>query len=103
MCVVVTAAFHPIPDRREELVAALTESIPAVHAEEGCRLYAIHDASDGTILMIEKWDSDELLKTHAQGSAVAALNAATSHLVASPTTVITMRPLPAGSDEQGVL
>jgi quinol monooxygenase YgiN len=29
--------------------------MPAVHAEEGCLLYAIHAASDGTVVMIEKW------------------------------------------------
>jgi quinol monooxygenase YgiN len=101
--VVVTAVFHPVADRKDELVAALRASIPAVHDEEGCRLYAIHDAEDGTITMIEKWDSREALAAHSAGPAVEALRAAVAGLVAGPTTVTTMDPLPAGTPEQGEL
>jgi len=101
--VVVTAVFQPAPDRKDELVAALRASIPAVHDEDGCRLYAIHDAQDGTITMIEKWDSREALAAHAAGPAVKALQAAVAGLVAGPATVTTMDPLPAGTAEQGEL
>jgi quinol monooxygenase YgiN len=101
--VVVTAVFHPVPGRTAELVDALRAAIPAVHQEEGCRLYAIHDAEDGTITMIEKWDSQDALDAHAAGPAVKALQAATNHLLAEPTTVTTMTPLPAGTPDQGKL
>jgi quinol monooxygenase YgiN len=103
MSVVVTAVFHPVAGRTAELIDALRASIPAVHDEEGCRLYAIHDAEDGTITMIEKWDSREALAAHAAGPAVKALQAATSGFVAEPVTVTTMTPLPAGTAEQGEL
>ena len=49
--VVVTAVFTPIDGQRDRLIAALREAIPAVHAEPGCLLYAIHDADDGTITL----------------------------------------------------
>jgi quinol monooxygenase YgiN len=101
--VVVTAVFHPVPDRRDELIAALRATIPGVHEEDGCRLYAIHDAEDGTVTMIEKWDSREALAAHSTGPAVQALRAAVDGLVAGPTTVTTMEPLPAGTPEQGEL
>jgi quinol monooxygenase YgiN len=101
--VVVTAVFHPIPGRTAELIEALRASIPAVHDEQGCRLYAIHDADDGTITMIEKWDSREDLAAHAAGPAVKRLEEAVAGLIARPTTVTTMRPLPAGTAEQGEL
>jgi hypothetical protein len=52
MPVVVTAVFHPVEGRAAELIDALRAGIPAVHNEQGCRLYAIHDADDGTITMI---------------------------------------------------
>ena len=78
MSVVVTAVFHPVPGRTAELIDALRATIPAVHQEEGCRLYAIHDAEDGTITMIEKWDSAEALATHASGAAVEGVRAAGS-------------------------
>ena len=101
--IVVTAVFQPAPGAKDPLIAALREGIPAVHAEEGCILYAIHDAEDGTITMIEKWDSQEYLDAHAAGSAVKALQDAIAGLVANPVTVTTMTPLPAGTAEQGQL
>ena len=52
-----------------------------MHAEPGCLLYAIHDADDGTITMIEKWESVADLDAHGSGPAVAALQAATDDLV----------------------
>ncbi len=103
MSVVVTAVFHPAEGRRAELVDALRRSMLAVHDEPGCRLYAIHDAEDGTITMIEKWDSREDLAAHAAGPAVKALDQAVADLIARPTTVTTMTPLPAGTAEQGQL
>jgi quinol monooxygenase YgiN len=103
MTVVVTAVFHPTDGKKEELVKALQATIPAVHEEDGCLLYAIHDADDGTITMIEKWTSPELLATHAKGPAVEALDAAVGPLIDSPTTVTTMTPINAGTDAQGTL
>jgi quinol monooxygenase YgiN len=101
--VVVTAVFHPVPGRTAELIEALRASIPAVHEEEGCLLYAIHDADDGTITMIEKWTSREALDAHDAGAPVKALQAATAELLARPTVVVKMDPLPAGTREQGEL
>ncbi|MGN8025259.1 putative quinol monooxygenase [Microbacterium sp. 22242] len=103
MTVVVTAVFHPLPGHGERLVDALRACIPAVHEEDGCHLYAIHDAEDGTITMLEKWESRDLLRAHAEGPAVAALDAAVGPHLASPTTVTTMVPLPAGTPEQGAV
>jgi len=103
MSVVVTAVFHPVPGRTSDLVNALRASIPAIHNEKGCLLYAIHDAEDGTITMIEKWDSRETLAAHAAGPEVKALDAAVAQFIAQPTTVTTMTPLPAGTPHQGEL
>ena len=96
--VVVTAVFRPAPDKREELVEALRSTIPGVHAEQGCLLYAIHDAEDGTITMLEKWESAEDLDAHGSGEAVAALQAATRDLLAGPVEVTRMTPIPVGGD-----
>jgi hypothetical protein len=35
------SVFHPVEGRSAELIDALRAIIPAVHDEEGCRLYAI--------------------------------------------------------------
>ena len=101
--VVVTAVFHPAPGAKEPLVAALRESIPAVHAEGSCILYAIHDAEDGTIVMLEKWASRQDLDAHAAGFAVGRLSALVTPHLAGPVTVTTMTAIPAGTERQGLL
>ena len=103
MTVVVTAVFHPVPGRKDDLAEALRTTMPAVHAERGCLLYAIHDAEDGTITMIEKWESVADLDAHGSGEAVAALQAATKDLLAGPATVVRMTPIPVGEPGVGEL
>jgi quinol monooxygenase YgiN len=101
--VVVTAVFHPAPGRKDDLVEAFRATIPGVHAEAGCLLYAIHDAADGTITMIEKWESVADLDAHGSGAAVAALGAATKDLLTGPATVVRMTPIPVGDGAVGEL
>lgn len=101
--IVVTAEFTPIPGGLEALKDALVAAIPAVHAEEGCLLYAIHDAPGDRIVMIEKWASAELLDLHAAGAAVATLDAAIEELIASPVRVERMTAIDAGTPAQGRL
>ncbi len=101
--VIVTAYFYPNPGRFDDVVAALQPAIAAVHEEQGCELYAIHGAPDGSIVMIEKWDSAELLDAHGAGEPVAKLNAALDGLLARPVDVTRLVPIPAGTPEQGLL
>ena len=103
MTVVVTAVFRPAPNRREDLVDALRSTMPAVHAERGCLLYAIHDAEDGTITMIEKWASVADLDAHGSSPATAALQAAVDGLVNEPARVTRMTPVPVGDPGVGEL
>lgn len=101
--VVVTAYFYPRPEAREQVLAALDPAITAVHQEEGCLLYAIHDAPDESIVMLEKWESAELLDAHGQGEPVARLNAALDGLLAQPVVVTRLVPLPVGDAVKGAL
>ena len=101
--VVVTAYFRPTEGQHDRVVDALRPAIAAVHSEPGCELYAIHDAPDGTIVMLEKWTSVDDLDAHGQGEAVRSLNAALDGLLASPVEVTRLSPLPAGTEDQGQL
>ena len=101
--IVVTAVFHPAAGARDAVLAALEPAIAAVHQEPGCLLYAIHDAPDGSIVMIEKWESVALLDVHGKSPAVAALNVALKGLVASPTEVTRLVPRPMGEESKGAL
>jgi quinol monooxygenase YgiN len=101
--VVVTAVFRPLPGRRDDLRAAIEGALPDVHAEDGCLLYALHDAADGTLVLLEKWESQELLDAHSVGEPVKRLRAAIADLVEGPADVVTMTPLPAGDPVKGRL
>jgi quinol monooxygenase YgiN len=101
--VVVTAVFVPLQGRREEARSAILAALAEVHAEAGCELYALHDAADGSLVLIEKWESAELLGAHAGGAPVARLNTAVSGLLEKPPVVVTMAPVPGGDPAKGSL
>ena len=101
--VVVTAVFFPRPDAHDQVVAALEPAIAGVHEEDGCELYAIHDAPDGSIVMLEKWTSADLLDAHGQGEPVRQLGRALDGLLERPVEVTRLVPLPTGDAVKGAL
>ena len=103
MSVVVTAVFHPRPGKKQALIAAMRRGIEAVHTEDGCELYAIHDAEDGTVTMIEKWSSVEALDVHGDSDEVKILRADVADLVEKPGLVTRMTPIPVGDSGRGEL
>jgi len=101
--VVVTAVFNPLPGCRDKAKSAIQDALPDVHAERGCLLYALHDAKDGSLILIEKWESPDLLDAHAAGEPVAKLNRAVEGLLEAAPTVVTMTSLPGGDGDKGRL
>lgn len=103
MTVIVTAVFTPKDGAFDAVAAALAPAIAEVHEEPGCQLYAIHKAPNGQIIMIEKWDSAELLDAHGAGEAVRRLNTSLEGLLQEPVDVTRLAPMPAGTAHQGEL
>jgi quinol monooxygenase YgiN len=101
--VVVIVTFVPAKGARDSMIAALSDAIAEVHREDGCELYSIHGAPDGTVVMLEKWTSATDLAAHAAGAAVVKLNASLVGLLAVPPKVTELVPIPAGTPEQGQL
>ncbi|HEU0165858.1 MAG TPA: putative quinol monooxygenase [Thermomicrobiales bacterium] len=95
-----TAVFHPREGATAELVEAFQGVIPPIHEEDGCLLYSIHAADDGTITMIEKWATQEDLDAHSVGEPVARLREAIAPYLSSPAVVTAMTPIPVG-DSRG--
>lgn len=101
--VVVTAHFRPKPEHRVAVVDALRIAIPRVHDEPGCELYAITDAPDGSIVMIEKWSTVAELDTHGSSPSVVDLVAALDGLLEAPVEVTRLVPVPIGDPAKGEL
>lgn len=102
MSVVVVATVFPQPDHREAVIAAYTEAIAKVHAEDGCELYALNQPED-RLMMIEKWASREALGAHNQGAALAGLRSRLAGKIAGPAEVIVLEAVPAGDPGKGRL
>jgi quinol monooxygenase YgiN len=102
MSVVVVATITPLPEHADAVVAAFTETIPQVHAEDGCELYALHRADD-RLIMIERWASREALATHSKAAALAALGPRLAGKVTGPSAVIVLDAVPAGDPAKGQL
>jgi quinol monooxygenase YgiN len=100
MSVVVVATIVPKPEHRDEVIAAFRDTIEQVHDEDGCELYALHEAPD-RLIMVEKWSSQEALGVHSKNANLAALNPKLAGKVAGPPEVIVLRSVPAGDAVKG--
>lgn len=103
--VVVVATIEAAEGHEEQVEQALRATIPAVHAEPGCELYALHrdPRSPSTFVMVEKWASAEALGVHSKATALTELGKALDGLLAAPLNVRTLQPLPAGDEDKGVI
>src|SRR5579863_6998086 len=102
MSVVVVATIVPLDEHRDSVIATLRSTIEQVHGEDGCELYALHEAPD-RLIMVEKWASGEALATHGRGPALAALGSALAGKVAGAPDVRVVQPVPAGDPAKGAL
>jgi len=100
--VVVVATITPLPEHRDEVIATFVATIPQVHAEDGCELYALHQAED-RLIMVEKWASADALAKHSKGAALAAMNPKLAGKVAGRSEVIVLQAVPAGDPAKGAL
>ena len=103
MSVVVLATFQAKAGDELNLLDALRESIPGIHDEAGCDLFALHAGAGGSNVLIEKWESEGLLEAHLAGEPVADLVRRIQPLVASDPIVTRLRSVPAGTSLQGTI
>ena len=103
MSVVVVATITPQPEHAQAVRDAVLAAIPEVHAEEGCRRYALHEAQDGSLVMIEEWDSAAALATHGKGEALAGLSGQLEGKLAGAPQLQVLTAIPAGDDGKGAL
>jgi quinol monooxygenase YgiN len=100
--VVVVAFINPHPEHHADVARALAELVPAVHEENGCELYAIHD-SGTALVVVEQWATGEDLEQHASGQAVLEMKQQQRGKLASPVSITVAAAIPAGSAAKGML
>ncbi|CPU65037.1 Putative antibiotic biosynthesis monooxygenase [Mycobacteroides abscessus] len=98
----VVAFLYPQPDKRDEVRAALLETIPQVHDEPGCNLYTLHEAQD-RFVFVESWASGEALAEHGKAPAVTAMFGKVGPLLSQPPEIVVAEALPAGDPAKGDL
>jgi quinol monooxygenase YgiN len=90
----VLAMITAKPGMREEILAAFHANMPAVHAEQGCIEYGPATDVDvlgkfqtalgpDTFVVIEKWESADMLRAHSASPHMAAYAAKTREMIAS--------------------
>lgn len=102
MSVVLVATIVPRPEYRAEVIDAIKQLIGQVHGEDGCELYALHEAPD-RLIMVEKWASREALSAHSAGPSLGELGAALAGRVIAAPDVLVLEPVPAGDLAKGLL
>lgn len=99
-CIVI-ATFYPAAGNFEAVREAIRAVTPDVHDEPGCELYALHEETEGRLVLIEKWTTRELWREHLTLEPVKRLRASLEGLLASETEVLEMYGSPVGTPEQG--
>jgi quinol monooxygenase YgiN len=61
---VVVVTLTPRPDHYPDVVDLLCEVIPQIQEDPGCLLYALHEACDKTVVLIESWRDREAWLAH---------------------------------------
>lgn len=104
MAVTVVAKFNPKPGMGPRIIEAFHEISPLVHAEPGCELYAAHIERDGdTVVMIERWSTQDELDAHANGAPLRRLGELTADLVERPYDVWFLDPVALGDPARGTI
>jgi quinol monooxygenase YgiN len=104
MSIIIVATATPLPEHRDEVIAAFEKAVETVHAgEDGCLLYALHEGANGDLVMIEKYADQAAIDAHSSGAGLAALLADLKGKLAGPMDVKFLTPHPAGSPGKGVL
>lgn len=103
--IVVVATIVAKPGHEDDVEKAFADAAPAVHAEPGCLLYALHKktAEPGVFVMVEKWASQEALGAHMQGEVMRGIGAALRDALAAAPDIQMLEAIPAGDADRGAV
>ena len=102
MSIVAVVTIFPVPEHRDEVIAAFEKAITRVHEEPGVEVYALHEGPD-RLVMIEKYDSEQARAEHAKRPALAGLLADLNGKLTSKLDVQVLAPHPFGDPHLGAI
>jgi len=102
MSVVAVVTAFPVPELRDEVIAAFESAIARVHEEPGVERYALLEGTD-RLVMIEKYESEQARSEHTKGAALADLLSALKGKLRTALDVQVLTPHPAGKADKGSL
>jgi quinol monooxygenase YgiN len=101
--VVVVATITPQPEHAQAVRDAVLAAVPQVHAEEGCERYALHEARDGSLVMIEQWAGPGTLAAHGEGEPFTELSEQLEGKLAGAPQLQVLTAVPTGDQAKGAL
>jgi quinol monooxygenase YgiN len=99
-CLRFTIRHHVTNETHSQNDGAL--AITQVHDEPGVELYALHEGRD-RLVMIEKYESEQVRSEHLKGAALAGLRSALDGKLSSNLDAQVLVPHPAGNAQKGAL
>lgn len=100
---VVVATFRPKPDSVADLTAAVQEYVPIAQQDDGNLHYALHEAGEGVLVLIEQWRDQAAFEQHGANEGFTAFSARVQPLMDGPIEARVLRPVPLGDDAKGAL
>ncbi|MDH6126515.1 antibiotic biosynthesis monooxygenase [Kitasatospora sp. GP82] len=99
---IVIAHVHPEPGRLQEVLDAYRETVPLIHQEHGCELFAVQ--TDGeSVLIVERWTTPEHLQAHAHGRVYARIRELIDGALERPSDVWRLENIPLGMPTKGTI
>jgi quinol monooxygenase YgiN len=102
MSVTVVATIVPLAEHKDAVRQALLDTIPRVHAEDGCQLYALQE-NDDRFVMVEQWATPEALQLHTTAPAFTELGPRLTDRLAGPLDIAVLVPVVTGDPGKGQL
>jgi quinol monooxygenase YgiN len=100
--VVVVATITPLPGQMDAVREAILAAVPAVHAEPGCELYALHEGN-GEFVLVERWADADALRVHGKAEALTTLLGQLAGMVGRAADVKRLAAVPAGDAAKGAV
>lgn len=101
-CIVIVRLV-PLAGKREAVVRLLRELIPEIQRGPGCEKYALLEAVDGDVVLIEKWSSREHWQAHFEWAPIVRLKKELADSVVLPVERLETYPHPTGDDALGLI